>query len=69
MLRNYWNKSSFSTFAHPISTPLCPGAEIGRQAWLRAMCPYGRAGSSPAPGTKGEVAILPLFLWGKFQAN
>lgn len=28
-----------------------PGAEIGRQAWLRAMCSYGRAGSTPAPGT------------------
>ena len=28
-----------------------PGAEIGRQAWLRAMCPLGRAGSSPALGT------------------
>ena len=32
-------------------TSHCPGAEIGRQAWLRAMCPYGRAGSSPALGT------------------
>ena len=30
----------------------CPGAEIGRQAWLRAMCPLGRAGSTPALGTK-----------------
>ena len=29
-----------------------PGAEIGRQAWLRAMCPLGRAGSTPALGTK-----------------
>ena len=29
-----------------------PGAEIGRQAWLRAMCPLGRAGSSPALGTR-----------------
>ena len=32
----------------------CPGVGIGRQAWLRAMCPYGRAGSSPVPGTKTE---------------
>ncbi len=29
-----------------------PGAGTGRQAWLRAMCPLGRAGSTPAPGTK-----------------
>jgi hypothetical protein len=29
----------------------CPGAGIGRQAWLRAMCPLGRAGSIPALGT------------------
>ena len=29
-----------------------PGAGTGRQAWLRAMCPYGRAGSTPAPGTQ-----------------
>ena len=32
-----------------------PGAEIGRQAWLRAMCPLGRVGSSPTLGTKGEL--------------
>ena len=37
----------------------CPGAEIGRQAWLRAMCPLGRAGSSPALGTSStRVAKL-----------
>ncbi len=29
----------------------CPSVGTGRQAWLRAMCPYGRAGSSPALGT------------------
>lgn len=28
-----------------------PGAGIGRQAWLRAMCPSGCAGSTPALGT------------------
>ncbi len=38
----------FLTFAIPIS---CPNAGIGRQAWLRAMCPYGRAGSTPVSGT------------------
>ena len=37
---------------------VCPGAEIGRQAWLRAMCPLGRAGSSPALGT--SIENLPL---------
>ena len=26
-------------------------AEIGRQAWLRAMCSYERAGSTPALST------------------
>lgn len=31
---------------------LSPGAETGRQAWLRAMCPYGREGSTPSLGTK-----------------
>ncbi len=33
------------------SFEICPGAGIGRQAWLRAMCPLGRAGSTPALGT------------------
>ena len=33
----------------PLSTR--PGAEIGRQACLRGMCPIGREGSSPSPGT------------------
>ena len=28
------------------------GAGIGRQAWLRAMCPLGRVGSTPILGTK-----------------
>ncbi len=28
-----------------------PDAGIGRQAWLRAMCPLGRVGSTPIPGT------------------
>lgn len=33
-----------------------PGAETGRQAWLRAMCPLGREGSTPSLGT------TPLFI-------
>ncbi len=36
-----------------------PGAEIGRQAWLRAMCPLGRVGSSPALGTLAKGGRLP----------
>lgn len=28
-----------------------PGGGIGRRAWLRAMCPQGRAGSTPVPGS------------------
>ena len=30
----------------------CPGGGIGRHAGLKILCLYGRAGSSPAPGTK-----------------
>ena len=40
----------------------CPGAEIGRQAWLRAMCPLGRAGSSPALGTRRVAKAARFFL-------
>ncbi len=43
-----------------------PGAEIGRQACLRGMCPYGRAGSSPAPGTK--AFLLESLLFYPFQS-
>ena len=35
-------------------TKIRPGAGTGRQAWLRAMCPLGRAGSTPALGTHNE---------------
>ena len=41
------NPSNSNSHSHCFS----PGAEIGRQAWLRAMCPYGREGSSPSLGT------------------
>ena len=34
--------------------PTRPGAEIGRQACLRGMCPIGREGSSPSSGTLQE---------------
>ena len=39
-----------------------PGAEIGRQAWLRAMCPLGRVGSSPTLGTQSEMPLALAFL-------
>ncbi len=39
---------------------ISPGAEIGRQAWLRAMCSLGRAGSIPALGTK--ITKVEFFL-------
>ena len=32
--------------------PFCPDGEIGRHNGLKIRCPLGRAGSSPAPGTK-----------------
>ncbi len=42
--------SSFFTYIRvPFVTR--PGAEIGRQACLRGMCPLGCEGSSPSPGT------------------
>ena len=45
------NPSNSNSHSHCFS----PGAEIGRQAWLRAMCPLGRAGSTPALGTKTKA--------------
>ena len=47
----------------------CPGAEIGRQAWLRAMCSYERAGSIPALGTKDSYnkdIIIPYYFQHSF---
>src|SRR5690606_32076831 len=38
----------------------CPGAGTGRQAWLRAMCPLGRAGSIPALGTISRFDFPPF---------
>ena len=40
-------ESRFSLAKH-----ICPGGGIGRHARLKILCPSGRAGSSPAPGTK-----------------
>ena len=34
---------------------MSPGAETGRQAWLRAMCSLERAGSTPALGTLFKI--------------
>ena len=39
-----------------------PGAEIGRQAWLRAMCPLGRVGSIPILGTKVTLFRVAFFI-------
>ncbi len=53
-------------FYQPVEFLFCffyPGAGIGRQAWLRAMCPLGRAGSSPAPGTISPSPFHFLFFF------
>ena len=33
-----------------------PGGGIGRHCRLKICCPLGRAGSSPAPGTKAPLS-------------
>ena len=35
----------------------CPGGEIGRRKRLKVSRPYGRAGSSPAPGTIEDYCV------------
>ena len=40
-----------------------PSAGTGRQAWLRAMCPYGREGSSPSLGTIYNKSIFFMLLF------
>ena len=42
------------------STP-CPGGGIGRHAGLKILWPLGRAGSSPARGTKQKFIFLLFF--------
>lgn len=43
-----------------------PGAETGRQARLRGVCPYGRGGSSPLLGTATiNILINMAFFTGK----
>ena len=39
-------------------TSLSPGGGIGRRAWLRAMCPQGRVGSSPTLGTMIKLNVF-----------
>ena len=46
----------------------CLGGGIGRHCRLKICCSIGRAGSSPAPGTRREtsptvgfIAIYPIF--------
>ena len=35
--------------------PQCPNVEIGRQACLRGMCPYGCASSNLVLGTEYQI--------------
>ena len=42
-----------------------PGAEIGRQAWLRTMCSQGREGSSPSSGTIFYLCIICHYILSK----
>lgn len=52
----------FSLFSYlRVPFRIRPGAEIGRQACLRGMCPIGREGSNPSPGTLQEVVFVPPF--------
>ena len=46
-----WSKFLIINSIFAIRNKRCPSAGIGRQAWLRAMCPYGREGSTPSLGT------------------
>ena len=41
------------------------GAEIGRQARLRILCPIGRVGSSPISRIKGISKEVPFFVINK----
>ena len=41
---------------------ICLGGGIGRHCRLKICCPYGRAGSSPAPGTKPR--LCGVFFYG-----
>ena len=49
----------------PSQVTTSPSAGTGRQAWLRAMCSFGRAGSTPALGTKNyfKFSITDIPLW------
>ena len=39
----------------------CLGGGIGRHCRLKICCPYGRAGSSPAPGTDNKTPLFAGF--------
>ena len=57
-MRGSWVRVPEGSQKEGVTDPLLlhrPGAEIGRQAWLRAMCPLGRAGSTPALGTNTKL--------------
>ena len=59
-LRDRFAKPSFAGSNPADASFKCPGGGIGRHYGLKIHCPYGRAGSSPAPGTGGE----PCTVWG-----
>ncbi len=42
----------------------CPDGGTGRHAGLKILWPYGRAGSSPAPGTRSREFIPGFFMPG-----
>ena len=49
--------------SNPVSrSTSCPGGGIGRHAGLKILWPLGRAGSSPARGTKQKALSFLLFL-------
>ena len=41
-----------------VCAPKCPGGGIGRRVGLKHQCLHGRAGSTPALGTKTPVNQL-----------
>ena len=54
-------KSNWPSVAFFDCIEFCPGAETGRQAWLRAMCSLGRGGSIPPLGTTKAASYEAAF--------
>ena len=40
-----------------------PGGGIGRHARLKILCPIGRTGSSPVPGTRSRIGFYLVLLF------